>query len=241
MELPHVTIRSTRLQQRGPHFVFAARDGQHVEVVGNVRAPHDALEPGARLEKRKGADERPIGIRHGADLEAAIRRERMDPLRLPCPGQERRANARAGAQVFPGRPAHGLEAVVESDLHRSVLSPASASAEEDGAPPLPSSSASVIASSTAESKSSPRSSPNSLPIFFMKRATLPGSFSSRSPKLEESARASMRASSLFTVAKRDISRLITGLPQRGQVGGGAVDGRGTSRLTRRRQSPHSYS
>src|SRR5437764_3024103 len=128
--------------------------------------------------------------------------------------------------------------MMENDLHRSLLSPASAG---DSAPPPSSSPVSAIASSTAESKSSPRSSPNSLPIFFMKRATLPGSFSSRSPKLDESASESRRASSLLGVAKRDMTRLNAVLWQRGQVGGGAADGRRTSRLTRRRQSPHSYS
>src|SRR5437667_12237166 len=104
-----------------------------------------------------------------------------------------------------------------------------------------SSAPSAIASSTAESKSSPSSSPNSLPIFFMNRATLEGSFSSKSPMSGESASDSSRASSDFTVAKRDIRRWSAVPPQRGHVGAGAVDGRSTSQLSRRRQSPHSYS
>src|SRR6185436_19166610 len=132
------------------------------------------------------------------------------------------------------RSSDGLAVSRESPAASSPPPPASSPAS------LPSP-ASLIASSTAESKSSPRSSPNSLPIFFMKRATLPGSFSSRSPKPPESARASRRASSDFTVAKRDIKRCSDRLPQRGQVGAGATDGRSTSKLTRRRQSPHSYS
>src|SRR2546422_674206 len=90
----------------------------------------------------------------------------------------------------------------------------------------------------ADSKSSPRSSPNSRPIFFMKRATLAGLFSSRSPKLGDSARASSRASSDFTVAKRDIRRDRAEPPQTGHTGEAAADGRSTRRLTRLRQSPH---
>jgi hypothetical protein len=93
----------------------------------------------------------------------------------------------------------------------------------------------------ADSKSSPRSSPNSRPIFFMNRATLAGLFSSRSPKLEDSARESRRASSDFTVAKRDINRDRDEPPQTGHTGVPAADGRSTRRLTRLRQSWHSYS
>src|SRR5438309_2010131 len=104
-----------------------------------------------------------------------------------------------------------------------------------------SSAPSAIASSTAESKSSPSSSPNSLPIFFMNRATLAGSFSSRSPAPPPSASDSSRASSDFTVAKRDISRLSAVEPQRGHAGVSGEERRRTSRLTRRRQSWHSYS
>ena len=98
-----------------------------------------------------------------------------------------------------------------------------------------------MASSTADSKSSPRSSPNSLPIFFMKRATLAGSFSSMSPKEPASASDSRRASSLFTVAKRDLRRVSAVEPQRGQAGVSALEMERISRLTRRRQSAHSYS
>src|SRR5215467_1887587 len=103
-----------------------------------------------------------------------------------------------------------------------------------------SSAPSAIASSTAESKSSPSSSPNSLPIFFMNRATLDGSFSSRSPSPPPSASDSRRASSDFTVENRDINRVSAVDPHRGHAGGSTADMR-RSRLTRRRQSWHSYS
>jgi len=70
----------------------------------------------------------------------------------------------------------------------------------------------------------------------MKRATLPGSFSSRSPKLPSLASDSSRASSDFTVAKRDMRRVKPTPPQRGHAGDSEDDTLRISRLTRRRQS-----
>src|SRR2546426_174926 len=60
---------------------------------------------------------------------------------------------------------------------------------------------------------------------FMKRPTLAGSFSSRSPSDEGSASDSRRASSDFTVAKRGMTRLSAEPPPRGPVRAAATDGR----------------
>src|SRR5438093_1146466 len=157
--------------------------------------------------------------------------------------QDRGSQAGGVGHGVPGGGLRRIEVVGALDLHRSSDGPA----VPGDSPPAsagvssPASPASVIASSTAESKSSPSSSPNSLPIFFMKRATLVGSPSSRSPSPPPSASDSRRASSDFTVAKRDISRLTPFDPQRGHAGGSADERLRTSRLTRRRQSWHSYS
>ena len=69
-----------------------------------------------------------------------------------------------------------------------------------------------------------------------KRATLFGSFSSRSPRALGSARASSRSSSERTRVKRDIRRSRRWPPHRGQTGIPGLLMLRTSRLTRRRQS-----
>src|SRR5205814_432670 len=167
------------------------------------------------------------------------------PVALPGPGQERRAEPRVGMQRLPGLGAHRLQAFVDVGLHGGQRSDAPA-ASTDSVPSPPAAgpspvSPSAMASSTADSKSSPSSSPNSLPIFFMNRATLAGSLSSTSPNEPVSARDSRRASSLLTVAKRDIRRVNAVPPQRGHAGVAAFEIVRISRLTRRRQSAHSYS
>src|SRR5205807_1172896 len=188
---------------------------------------------------REGQEARQLagGVPHAQQAEPSPAAERGEPSALPRPGHEGRRKGRPREEALPGLLAHGVEPVEQVDLHSSA-----GSSPPPGADSLPSSPAdSVMASSTAESKSSPSSSPNSLPIFFMRRATLRGSFSSRSPTPPPPASDSSRASSDFTVAKRDISRLSAVEPQRGQAGVSGDERRRTSRLTRRRQSWHSYS
>src|SRR5205807_3974800 len=196
-----------------------------------------------RLVERQDGEHAAVGVAHVAHVEAAALGEHRRPVALPRPAQEGAAQARRAGHGIPGGGLLRVEAVGALDLHSSSDEPAvpGDSSPVGAGPSAPPSPASVIASSTAESKSSPSSSPNSLPIFFMKRATLAGSFSSRSPTPPPPASDSSRASSDFTVAKRDISRLSAVEPQRGQAGVSGDERRRTSRLTRRRQSWHSYS
>src|SRR5262249_43618432 len=168
------------------------------------------------------------------------------PVVLPGPVQKRRPLASGRGHGIPGRGLRGVEPVDRLDFewgHRSSDGPAVSGDSPAVSPALSpaSSPASLVASSTAESKSSPSSSPNSWPIFFMKRATLAGSFSSTSPSPPLSASDSRRASSDLTVANRDMSRVRAVDLQRGHTGAAAVEMLRTSRLTRRRQSWHSYS
>src|SRR5207237_9554994 len=196
----------------------------------------------ARIARRGGGPRRtppPSGSatsNRGRGSAGAPRRPRH-PRRRPPPGRGGRRTRLSQARLGRGRPAASHSHHSSSD-EPAVPGDSSPVGAGPSAPPSP---ASVIASSTAESKSSPSSSPNSLPIFFMKRATLAGSFSSRSPTPPPPASDSSRASSDFTVAKRDISRLSAVEPQRGQAGVSGDERRRTSRLTRRRQSWHSYS
>src|SRR5439155_25629518 len=157
-----------------------------------------------------------------------------------CQTQDRKGDRRRAAATSPSHaeaPTASNRSRIETFIRRSqgYSSEDASAAPGDSLSPSPAPpSPSAIASSMADSKSSPRSSPNSRPIFFMNRATLDGSFSSRSPRLDESARASSRASSDFTVAKRDITRESPWLPHRGQAGDSAAEGRSTRRLTRLR-------
>src|SRR5712692_9123668 len=234
MKIPHRSRCRARIEQRLPRLFLTTGDGDEVEIVGDLDAAQDAEDPGLGFVERQQR-EQSARIGHAPELETVTGGEHLHPLALPDPGEERRAKARPGVQLVPRRRADRLEAVVDVDLHGSPREESAAWASASSPP------ASAIASSTASLKSSPTSSPISCPMRFMNRPTLAGSFSSRSPSDEGSARDSRRASSDFTVAKRDMTRLSAEPPQRGHVGAAAADGRRTRMLTTRRQSRQSYS
>src|SRR5206468_9749841 len=238
MEAPDRPRGRARLQQRRPCLLLTAANGDQVEIVGGLDAAEDPK--GARVGLVEGQEsDESVGIAHAPDLDTVIGGEGLRPLALPDPGEEWRAQRRSGVKRAPRGFADRVEAVEDVDLHRSPSEESVAEPDVASSPSPPLSSA--IASSTASLKSSPRSSPISWPMRFMKRPTLAGSFSSRSPSDEGSASDSRRASSDFTVAKRDMTRLSAEPPQRGHVGAAATDGRRISMLTTRRQSRQSYS
>src|SRR5262245_22509569 len=238
MKLPPGRCRGPCVQQGRPRFLFPPGNGQQVEVVRNVRTANELADIGREVPEGEHGHHA-LTVFDGPQLEPAAGSEGAGPLGLPGPGEKRRAQAATGVQARPGGRADRFEAVMGNDLH------ALSDETESGAGPASSaavgSSDSSMASSMASSKSSPRSSPISRPMRFMSLPTLAGSFSSRSPRLDESAKASIRASSDLGVAKRDISRVRAEPPQRGQFGVGELVGRSTSMLTTRRQSRHSYS
>src|SRR5712691_1138060 len=234
MKIPHRSRGRARIEQRLPRLFLTTGGGDEVEIVGVLDAAQDAEHPGLGFVERQQSDQS-ARVSYAPDLETVTGGEHLRPLALPDPGEERRAEARPGVELVPCPFTDRLEAVVNVDLHRSPREESAAALS----PPSPLSSA--IASSTASLKSSPSSSPISWPIRFMNRPMLAGSFSSRSPSDEGSARDSRRASSDFTVAKRDMTRLSAEPPQRGHVGAAAADGRRTRMLTTRRQSRQSYS
>src|SRR5207237_8749736 len=84
--------------------------------------------------------------------------------------------------------------------------------------PCPPRSSPASSRSTISPQSSPRSSPICCPSLRAQRATLLGSFSSRSPKLEGSARSSSCASSLLSWNTRETSRDRLFEPQYEHVG-----------------------
>src|SRR5436189_299957 len=243
VEDPAHAVGGARREERRPRVVLVAGDGDEVEIVGDLGPPEQLERAGRGLAERQDGDQPAVGVAHVPHVEPPALREHLRPVTLPGPAQEGGSQAGGVGHGVPGGGLRRIEVVGALDLHRSSDGPAvpgdSPPASAGVSPPA--SPASVIASSTAESKSSPSSSPNSLPIFFMKRATLVGSPSSRSPSPPPSASDSRRASSDFTVAKRDISRLSAVEPQRGHAGVSGEERRRTSRLTRRRQSWHSYS
>src|SRR5262249_34641369 len=238
MEVPHRARRRARSEQCGPRFLLTTRDGDQVQIVGDVGAAEDAKHAGAGFIEGQQGDEL-VRVLHAPDLETVPGGEDLGPLVLPDPAEERRAQRRAGVELAPRGFADRVEAIVNVDLHRSPSEESAADPDGASAPSLPLSSA--MASSPASLKSSPSSSPISWPMRFMTRPTLAGSFSSRSPSDEGSASDSRRASSDFTVAKRDMTRLSAKPPQRGHAGAAAADGRSTRMLTTRRQSRQSYS
>src|SRR5579863_452626 len=100
----------------------------------------------------------------------------------------------------------------------------------------------VSISLTASSNSGPaNSSPISRPILRIARARLLGSFSSISPNCDESASASMRASSLRGIANRDIRRCSFLLPHFPHCGLAFSLTRRVRTLVRRWHASHSYS
>src|SRR5262245_12723705 len=237
VEVPDPGHRGARGEERRPRLLLAARSGDEVEVVRDVGAPDQLHRRRAALVERQERDGLSV-ILDAPHFEPAPGSEGPDPFALPGPREKGHAQAQAAVHRAPGDGADRLEAIVHDDLHNS----GSAAPESDMAScATGSSSDPAIASSTASSRSPPMSSPSSRPIFFMKRATLAGSFSSMSPKLASSASASSLASSDLTVAKRDMRRVSAAPPQRGHRGASAVAGRSTSRLTTRRQSRQSYS
>src|SRR5436309_3233143 len=186
--------------------LLAARERDQVEVVRNIGAADEREHARRGLVERQEGHEPALSVLDAPNLEAPVGGERPRPLALPGPREERRPQATLRHKVVPRGDAHRLEAVDDVCLHRSGAAPG-APVDSAAVPPAASASLSLSVSSIADSKSSPRSSPISRPIFFMNRAALAGSFSSRSPKADESASDSRRASSDFTVAKRDITRL----------------------------------
>src|SRR5258706_294830 len=243
VQIPPARLARSVLQQRLPDLLLATRHRDQVEIVGDVRPADDSLPPGLVLVEREHAGQAPVGVGRGQDLLGTVRREGAAPLGLPLPGEEDRRQAPALEQGVPPPLIAGREAGQRVDLHAgsshasSPPPPGSMSAPPSSPGPA---SPSPIASSMAASRSSPRSSPISWPIFFTNRATLWGSFSSRSPKLEGSERESRRGASDLTGGERGIRRDSATLPQRGHRGAPAA-GRGRIRgLTPPRHPRHSY-
>src|SRR2546427_798523 len=192
---------------RPPHLPAGPRRGVPPPG-GHGRAPPagDGDPPGRAPGGGRGPPPRPLGPPPAGALGGRVGGEPPRPPARPGPGGEGGARAPPRHEAVPRGSAHRLEAVDDVGLHGSSNAP-DASPDSGAAASVSPASPSLSASSIADSKSSPRSSPSSRPIFFMNRAALAGSFSSRSPRSAESASDSRRASSDFTVVKRDITRL----------------------------------